>query len=182
MNPSPRAIAAHLSRGGLIAYPTESCYGLGCDPRNHRAVQRLLKLKRRPQSKGLILVAARYQQVARYIQPLTLAEQQQLQMYGAAAITCLMPAQADCPRWLRGRHEALAVRIIAHSDAKKLCEALDMALVSTSANRSGRRPARTAAQCHKMFGDTVWALPGKIGARKRPSSIQRWGDGKIVRG
>jgi tRNA A37 threonylcarbamoyladenosine synthetase subunit TsaC/SUA5/YrdC len=55
-----RRIAAHLRRGGLIAYPTESCYGLGCDPDNRTAVLRLLKLKRRPQRKGLILIAAHH--------------------------------------------------------------------------------------------------------------------------
>ena len=72
-----RRIAAHLRRGGLIAYPTESCYGLGCDPDNRTAVQRLLRLKQRPQHKGLILIAASYRQVARYLHPLTPAQQQQ---------------------------------------------------------------------------------------------------------
>ncbi len=71
-------IAAHLKRGGLIAYPTESCYGLGCDPGNRPAVLRLLKLKQRPQRKGLILIASHYHQVARYLQPLTLNEQDEV--------------------------------------------------------------------------------------------------------
>ncbi|MEO8331180.1 MAG: Sua5/YciO/YrdC/YwlC family protein [Gallionella sp.] len=64
-----RALTAHLKRGGLIAYPTESCYGLGCDPDKRAAVQRLLKLKQRPQCKGLILIASAYHQVARYLKP-----------------------------------------------------------------------------------------------------------------
>ena len=99
---SYRRIAAHLRRGGLIAYPTESCYGLGCDPDNRIAVQRLLKLKQRPQHKGLILIAASYRQVARYLQPITPAQQQQLKIAGAQAITYLMPALHSAPRWLRG--------------------------------------------------------------------------------
>ena len=107
---SPRALAAHLRRGGLIAYPTESCYGLGCDPDNRRAVLRILKLKQRPQNKGLILIASDYHQVARYLQPLTPEQQQRLKDAGAQAITYLMPAKPSCPRWLRGAHDPLAVR------------------------------------------------------------------------
>ncbi|MDR2196170.1 MAG: Sua5/YciO/YrdC/YwlC family protein, partial [Gallionellaceae bacterium] len=73
-----RDIAAHLARGGLIAYPTESCYGLGCDPRNRAAVLRLLKLKRRPQGKGLILIASRYEQLAPWLVPLAPNDREKL--------------------------------------------------------------------------------------------------------
>ena len=176
-----RALAAHLKRGGLIAYPTESCYGLGCDPRNRNAVQRLLQLKQRPQHKGLILIAGKYAQLAPYLQPLPLLDQKKLQCDGAQAITWLMPVKASCPRWLRGAHDTLAVRITAHRSAAALCNALNMALVSTSANRSGAKPARTYAQCRRLFGKNVWVLPGRTGNRKRPSTILAWSDGKIVR-
>ena len=178
---STRRIAAHLRRGGLIAYPTESCYGLGCDPDNRIAVQRLLKLKRRPQNKGLIVIAADYRQVARYLQPLTPAEQQRLAEAGAQVITCLMPARRSTPRWLRGMHDTLAVRLTAHPFAVRLCRSVDSALVSTSANRSGQHPARTYAQCRRSFGRKVWVLPGRVGKRKKPSTIRSWADGKIIR-
>ncbi|MDD2913830.1 MAG: Sua5/YciO/YrdC/YwlC family protein [Gallionella sp.] len=178
---SYRRIAAHLKRGGLIAYPTESCYGLGCDPRNRTAVQRLLKLKQRPQHKGLILIAASYRQVARYLQPLSPAEQQQLHEAGAQVITCLMPARHSAPCWLRGAHDTLAVRITAHRQATQLCQKVNSALVSTSANRSGQRPAKTYAQCQRSFGRKVWVLPGRVGKRKQPSTIRMWADDKIIR-
>lgn len=181
MNYPYRAIAAHLERGGLIAYPTESCYGLGCDPRNRNAVKRLLKLKQRPQRKGLILLAGQYSQLSPWLQPLAREDQAKLRRDGAQAITWLMPVKPHCPRWLRGQHEALAVRITAHPQAAHLCNGLNQALVSTSANRSGKRPARTAAECRQMFGPAVWVLPGKIGKRKRPSTILAWGNGRIVR-
>ena len=174
-------IAAHLRRGGLIAYPTESCYGLGCDPRNRNAVQRLLKLKQRPQRKGLILIAASYRQVARYLQPVTPAQQQQLEIAGAQAITYLMPALHSAPRWLRGSHDTLAVRLTAHKQSAQLCRGVNSALVSTSANRSGQRPARTYAQCRRLFGRKVWVMTGRVGKRKKPSTISRWADGKIIR-
>jgi L-threonylcarbamoyladenylate synthase len=179
---SYRRIAAHLKRGGLIAYPTESCYGLGCDPDNRTAVQRLLKLKQRPQRKGLILIAANYQQVAHYLQPLNPAQQRQLHEAGAQTITCLMPTRHSAPRWLRGVHDTLAVRITAHRQAAQLCRGVNSALVSTSANRSGQRPARTYAQCRRLFGRKVWVLPGRVGKRRKPSTIRAWADGQIIRG
>lgn len=178
---APRALAAYLKQGGLIAYPTESCYGLGCDPRHHAAVQRLLKLKGRPQHKGLILIAGRYAQLRRFIQPLNTAEQARLQHDGAQAITYLMPILQHVPRGLRGRHDTLAVRWTAHPDAARLCNALNMALVSTSANYSGGRAARTAAECRKLFGAKVKVIAGNIGKRKKPSTIRAWTGNQIIR-
>lgn len=178
---SYRRIAAHLRRGGLIAYPTESCYGLGCDPDNRSAVQRLLRLKQRPQHKGLILIAANYRQVTHYLHPVTPAQQQQLKIAGAQAVTYLMPALHSAPRWLRGRHDTLAIRLTAHQQAAQLCRGVGSALVSTSANRSGQRPAKTYAQCRRLFGRKVWVLPGRVGKYKKPSTIAMWADGKIIR-
>ena len=178
---SSRRLSAHLKRGGLIAYPTESCYGLGCDPGNRRAVLRILKLKQRPQRKGLILIASRYSQVASYLQPLTHADQLKLQQYGSQAVTCLMPTHHSAPRWLRGEHDTLAVRFTAHPFARQLCREADSALISTSANRNGQRPAKTYAECQRLFGKSVWVLAGRVGKRKQPSTIRAWTDGKIVR-
>jgi L-threonylcarbamoyladenylate synthase len=174
-------VASHLKRGGVIAYPTESCYGFGCDPRNRAAVRRVLKLKQRPQRKGLILIASDFFQVARFLKPLAPAEQTKLKKDGAEAVTCLMPARPSCPRWLRGAHDTLAVRITAHPAAASLCRALGMALVSTSANVGGDRPARTHADCRRRFGSKVLVLPGRVGKRKKPSTIRAWADGRIIR-
>ena len=175
------SIAAHLKHGGVIAYSTEYCFGLGCDPRNRRAVLRLLQLKGRPQNKGLILIAGGYAQLAPYLQPLTAEQQDILCRDGAQAVTYLMPAKASCPRWLRGTHDTLAVRITAHAGAAALCNALGMALVSTSANHGGHQPARTYAQCQRMFGNQVLVLPGRVGKRKKASTIRAWTSGRIIR-
>ena len=176
-----RALSSHLKRGGLIAYPTESCYGLGCDPQNFRAVKKLLKLKRRPQRKGLILIAENYAQIAPYLLPITREHQQHLQAAGESATTYLMPTRHATPHSLRGAHDTLAVRLTAHEFAKNLCRGVRSALVSTSANRSGQRPAKTFAECRKLFGDRVWVLSGKVGKNKKPSTIKTWSDDKIVR-
>jgi L-threonylcarbamoyladenylate synthase len=179
--PPARSVSAHLKRGGLIAYPTESCYGLGCDPANRKAVLRILKLKQRPQRKGLILIASHFQQVARYLQPLAPDEQARLQNDSSRAVTYLLPVKPSCPRWLRGKHNTLAVRLTAHPFARQLCHSVNSALVSTSANRTGQRPAKTYAECKKIFGKKVWVLPGRVGKRKQPSTIRAWVGGKIIR-
>lgn len=179
--PSARSLAAHLKRGGVIAYPTESCYGLGCDPRHRNAVRCILKLKQRPQHKGLILIAAHYLQVADYLQAVSPADQVQLRNDAAQAVTYLMPTRLSCPRWLRGKHDTLAVRLTAHPLARQLCRSARSALVSTSANRSGMRPAKSYAECQRLFGNKVWVLRGRVEKRKQPSTIRDWASGRVLR-
>ena len=177
--PSRSRLLRHLRTGGLVAYATESCYGLGCDPSHPGAVRRLLRLKRRPQSKGLILVSDRLARLEPYLQKLDVATRNYVARHWPGPVSLLLPARA--PRWLTGVHAKLAVRVSAHPDTARLCRHLRMALVSTSANRSGAKPAKTEAQCRRLFGARVWVLPGKIGARGRPSTLMDYPSGRILR-
>jgi L-threonylcarbamoyladenylate synthase len=174
------ALRAHLKRGGVIAYPTESCYGLGCDPHNRMAVQKILRLKRRPWSKGLILVAANMQQITRFILPISAVEQATLDQYWPGPYTFLLPASSRAPKLLTGKHKSLAVRISAHPEVARLTRALGP-LVSTSANVSGAKPIKTYAEAQHAFGQRVWVLPGRIGKRKLPSVIIDLQSGKKLR-
>ena len=176
-----REVKTHLARGGVIAYPTESCYGLGCDPRNYRAVRRLLKIKGRPQSKGLILIADCFSRLRRYVLPPTTEQRRLLDLTWPGPHTWLMPASRHRPHSLRGRHDSIAVRVTAHPGAASLCRAVGTALVSTSANRAGLKPLKTYAACLKAFGASVLVVPGRIGTRKTPSTIQHLVSGKIIR-
>lgn len=176
-----RKLRAHLKRGGVIAYPTESCYGLGCDPRNRRAVMKILRLKGRPQHKGLILIGADFSQLKPYVASLSAAQWQQISSSWPGPVTWLLPAARSTPVWLRGSHHSIAVRVTAHPLAARLCRALGTALVSTSANRSGKRPARSYKECVRLFGAQILTLPGKIGRRKRPSTIRDLLTGEAVR-
>lgn len=177
--PSRSRLIRHLHAGGLVAYATESCYGLGCDPRHRGAVRRLLRVKRRPQSKGLILVSDRLSRLEPFLQKLGAATRADVVRYWPGPVSLLLPARA--PRWLTGAHTKLAVRVTAHPDTARLCRHLGMALVSTSANRSGAKPARTEAQCRRLFGASAWVLPGKIGARGRPSTLMDYPGGRVLR-
>lgn len=174
-------LRSYLRHGGVIAYPTESCYGLGCDPHNRRAVMKILRLKRRPQHKGLILIGSDFSQFKPYITPLAEGQWQKISPSWPGPVTWLLPAPHSTPVWLRGRHSSIAVRITAHSLAARLCHVLGMALVSTSANRSGQHPARSYKACKHLFGDRVFTLPGLVGRRKRPSTIRDLLTGDAVR-
>lgn len=173
-----RAVAA-LRRGGVIAYPTEAVYGLGCDPRNLAAVRRVLALKRRPQAKGLILIAAEVHQLLPY---LAHAPAPRALRTWPGPTTWLLPARCGVSRALRGRHATLAVRVTAHAVAHALCRAARGALISTSANRSGLTAARTALHVRRRFRNTLdYVLPGRVGLAARPTEIRDGRSGRIVR-
>jgi L-threonylcarbamoyladenylate synthase len=176
-----RKIRAHVKRGGVIAYPTESCYGLGCDPRNARAVRKLLRIKGRPQSKGLILIGADFSQLRRFTAPLNDQQWRKVAPTWPGSVTWALPAHRHTPPWLRGRHDSIALRVSAHPVAARLCQVLGMALVSTSANRGGKVPARTDAACRSAFGGGVLAVPGRIGRNKKPSAILDLVSGQTLR-
>ncbi|KIA79213.1 tRNA threonylcarbamoyladenosine biosynthesis protein RimN [Chromobacterium piscinae] len=172
---------ARLRHGGVIAYPTESCYGLGCRPLDVRAIRRVLAIKARPNHKGLIVIAADFEQVRHLVRPLTAAQRAELARYWPGPYTFLLPASRRVPPALRGRHDKIAVRVTAHGEAAALCRALGTALVSTSANRAGQKSLKTAQACRKAFKDKVLTLPGRIGKRRKPSTIIDLETGRVLR-
>lgn len=177
-----RRAARALRAGGVIAYPTEAVWGLGCDPLQGPAVRRLLELKHRPMEKGLILIAAEYDQLLPYVRPLDVQRMGEILGTWPGPVTWLLPAQDDVPHWLRGRHDTLAVRVTAHPIAAALCRAHGGAIVSTSANVSGRPPARSALKVRRQFGAALHCiLPGKTGAQRRPSTIRDGASGRVLR-
>jgi len=175
--------AAHWIRdGGVIAYPTEAVFGLGCDPANPLATARLLALKQRPWQKGLILVAATLQQLEPWVQPLTDSQLRTLHSGWPGPLTWLLPASAACPGWLTGTHDSIAVRVSAHPLVRELCDSLDSAIVSTSANVAGQQPARSALEVRLRFGERIdFVLPGKLGNQQQPSRIRDLASGRIIR-
>lgn len=175
------SLRAHLKRGGLIAYPTESCYGLGCDPRNVRALRRLAELKGRSTAKGMLLIADHFRRLRPYIRTLHAADRARLKRSWPGPVTWVVPASAACPALLTGGRPTIAVRVTAHPGAARLCRALGMALVSTSANKSGQKPAKTAIECRRMFGARVRVVDGRIGTRKRPSTLIDLATGTVLR-
>ncbi len=144
-------------------------------------MQRILKLKQRSQRKGLILIAANYAQVSRYVLPVTPDQQHRLHHSVENPTTYLLPVRSTTSHALRGEHDTLAVRLTAFKPAAELCRGVRSALVSTSANRAGKKSLRTYAECRRLFGATVWVLRGEVGKRKQPSTLCDWVSGHVLR-
>ena len=171
-----------IHAGGIVAYPTESCYGLGCDPRQHKAIHRLLRIKRRQWQQGLILIAARLQQLLRYIDHEERRALHRAEHVWPGPYTWLMPTRPHVPNWLTGQHNTIAVRVTAHSGAAALCNYSRLPLISTSANRHGRPPAKSAKAVYREFGSEVdYVLVGNLGNQQRPSQIRDAVTNQIVR-
>ena len=171
-----------IRSGGVIAYPTEAVFGLGCDPANPYAVARLLALKQRRMEKGLILVAASMQQLQRWVAPVPRRLAHRLDNSWPGPYTWLLPTADHCPNWLTGGHDTLAVRVSAHPVVQQLCNATGGAIVSTSANRSGKSPARSLWQIRLRFATGIdYYLPGALGGLKQPTRIRDLQTGRVIR-
>ena len=176
-------IAANVMRhGGVIAYPTEAVWGLGCDPFNRDAVLRLLRLKSRVPSKGLILVAGNVLQVSMLLATLPAAVREAINESWPGPVTWLLPEAGLVPDWITGEHQTVAVRVSAHPLVVALCESFGGPIVSTSANPSGRAPARNELRVRQYFGRKLdFVLPGRTGGSISPSSIRDAITGAILR-
>lgn len=146
------------------------------------ALQRLLRLKGRPPEKGLILIAADLEQLESFLLPLDTALRARVRATWPGPVTWLLPARTWVPRLLRGAHDSLAVRVTGHPVAAALCATAGSPLVSTSANRAGRPPARSALAVRRGLGGEIdYVVPGAVGDRRRPSEIRDAATGRVLR-
>lgn len=180
---SVNEIITLIKQQEVVAYPTESVFGLGCDPDSHQAVEALLQLKRRSWEKGLILIAANYQQLLPYIDDSQLTESQQQQMFDSwpGPVTWVVPAKKNTPNWLTGQFTGIAVRVSNHPLVKDLCQLYGKPLVSTSANLTGYPPCRTTEEVWEQFGKDFPVLSGSVGDQINPSQIRDIISGKLIR-
>ncbi len=159
-----------LQQGGIIAYPTEAVYGLGCDPFNRESVERLCALKQRATSKGLILLISDWSQLTPLIAPVSDAMLDSVRKTWPGPVTWIFPKSAVIPGWLSGDHDGIAIRMSAHPIAHDICQ--NGPVVSTSANISGQDPAVDLAGLRLQFPDGIDAvLSGDLGGLSQPSQI-----------
>ena len=169
-----------IRAGGVVAYPTEGVWGLGCLPQATEAVRRILEIKRRDAAKGLIVIASNPEQLNAWIA--SDVDAKKLVSDDGRPLTWIVPAADWVPYLVRGANEGLAVRITTHPVAAALCDAADSAIVSTSANVSGRPPSRNVHSLRRAFGGLVdCVVPGRCGPASGPSEIRDWRSGKVLR-
>lgn len=180
MNSSADKAAQVLSEGGVIAYPTEGVFGLGCLPDDLEATQRVLDIKQRDPAKGLILIAADAAQLEGWVElpgnsPFPAVDPE-------TPTTWIVPAGNKVSRLLRGEHEGIAVRITINPIAKAICEAAQSPIVSTSANLSGQPTADSQDELRRQFEGLVdYIVPGDCGPSTGASEIRILATGEVLR-
>jgi L-threonylcarbamoyladenylate synthase len=178
-----REAVRRLAAGGVIAYPTDTVFGLGCDPFNAAAVLRLLDLKQRTIDQGVILIASDFVRLEPLLRPVSIDLRSRLMETWPGPVSWVLPCLPDIPVWLRGRHNTLAVRVTRHPLARSLCDAWNGPLVSTSANRHGKPPATSALGVRMAFdGSLDYILHGRVSGSGRPSEIRDGLTGRVLRG
>ncbi|EKE01290.1 MAG: hypothetical protein ACD_21C00171G0003 [uncultured bacterium] len=170
-----------LREGGIIAYPTEGVFGLGCDPFNETAVLRLLKIKRRKVEKGLILIATSWDQVKNLIK-IDPAKSLSIKQNNKKPITWVLPTTKKVPRWVSGKFDSVAIRVTLHPVAKRICQKFGGSIISTSANLAGKSPAKNSKQAQKQFGAAIdFIMPGRVGNLKKTTEIRDVKTNKVIR-
>ena len=196
--------AQWLQRGHLLTYPTESVWGIGCDPFNQSAVQQLLTIKNRSVAKGMIVITDSTDRIAPLLNSLNAEQRQRVldswQLSANAHIqqahTWLLPLskplKTSIPTWITGAHDSVAVRVIAHPLIQQLCAQMVSSnnlygfIVSTSCNPSGQPPALTLSQAKMYFANSDFAsdvtyLQGDTLGYQLPSQIRDALTGQIIR-
>jgi L-threonylcarbamoyladenylate synthase len=177
------AAADALRVGGVVAYPTEAVYGLGCDPFDRDAFNAVFALKERPPTQGVLLIASDFEQVAAYIADGVAPEAiARARASWPGPNTWVFPRSDEVPAWVAGAHSGIALRVTAHPIASQLCRRFGGALVSTSANRHGELPAKTFADVRSAFGaQLAYILDGAVGGLDKPTPIRDAITGDIFR-
>ena len=170
-----------LNQGGIIAYPTEAVFGLGCIPEDVYSVARILALKGRSVRKGLILVAASLEQLDAYVDYPDNDLRQQIRASWPGPVTWVLPATANVPGWISGYQDTVAVRVSAHPVVQALCKEAGV-IVSTSANPARKTPATNSFKIRSYFGNEIdYILSGNTGGKELPTEIRDAISGKVLR-
>lgn len=202
----PMTASQWLKQGKLLAYPTESVWGIGCDAMNEQAVAKILTIKRRDVNKGLIVLTDSIQRLAPLLALLTHEQRQQIVQSWQAqpsrtpqslqpqqqAVTWLLPLMPSSdampiPPWITGQHHSVAVRVIAHPLIRQLCQQMVSSdnplglVVSTSCNPSGLLPASNMAEAFGYFANDIAYLQGDTLGYQQPSQIKDAITGQIIR-
>ncbi|WP_394173100.1 L-threonylcarbamoyladenylate synthase [Thalassotalea litorea] len=163
-----------FAQGGIIAYPTEAVFGLGCDPDNHQAIEKLLTLKQRPKEKGLILLAGNYSQLLPYVDDSAIPQDKRFSVLSRwpDGITQVFPAKPGLSDFLTGKFTSIAIRVTSQPDVVALCQKTGKPIVSTSANLTGQPPAQCWQDVEKELGEQIdFIIKGDTLGYTKPSTI-----------
>ncbi len=167
-----------LKNGGLIIYPTEGVYGLGCDALNEKSVKEVFKIKFRSHEKSFITICSDISQLDGLIHSDYMTDKKITKF---DFTTWIIPIDDSCPCWL-SKDDNIAVRISNHPVVKDLCNGLGKPLISTSANISNQEYENNLNHISKLFDKKVECIvEGKLGGKNTPSKIIDIVTGSVLR-
>ena len=147
--------ATILKNGGIIVYPAETVYGIGCDPLNEEACMRIQLLKKREEPKTMLLLAYSLEQVEEMTGPLNEISRKLAQKFWPGPLTVIIKPRTTLPEHLTGYSGGVAFRVTSHPVASVLAREFAGPVISTSANTSGQPPVLTYENALKEFGNKV---------------------------
>lgn len=160
-----------LRDGGVICHACEGVWGFACDPFNESAVRRVLEIKRRPQAKGLIVIANAAAQFEAELAQLSSKSRNRVESSWPGPTTWLLPT-TRFPSWIVGDNTTVAARVPGHQQARRIAEMFKLPIVSTSANVANEPPCLTESDALKKFGQVVdFIVRGAIVQSSGPSEI-----------
>tara|TARA_B100000900_G_C20443961_1_gene660226 strand:- start:371 stop:916 length:546 start_codon:yes stop_codon:yes gene_type:complete len=158
-----------LKDGGIIIYPTEGIYGIGCDALNSDSVDRVFDIKGRSTKKGFIVICSDVRYLANIVDNNYMDCQELLDK---DFTTWIIPAHEKCPSWLV-THNTVAVRVTNHPVIHNLCVGLKGPIISTSANYSNQIYVNDIKKIEILFDNKVDCIVnGKLGGEIKPSTIR----------
>ena len=169
-----------ILRGGLVAYPTESCYGLGCSPFLYKAIKRINTLKNRAKNKNFIVIGNNFPQLSSLINIMNANEKKKLHTKWPGPHTWLIEANIKSPKWLISSSK-IALRIPSFRPSRIIIKEINQPVISTSLNKSGKRSIKTYRDACRLFNGKVKIINGRVGRNRKPSSIQDFSTGMIHR-
>jgi L-threonylcarbamoyladenylate synthase len=164
--------AACVAAGGIVAFRTDTFYGLGVDPFNRAAVAALLALKGREEGKPILVVISDRQVAARFMKDESPVCDSLSARFWPGALTLVVAARPEVPPELTAGTGTIGIRLPADEDVRALVRVAGGALTATSANRAGEPPARTAAEVARAFpAGLSLVVDGGAARTEQPSTV-----------
>ncbi|GAT62804.1 L-threonylcarbamoyladenylate synthase [Paludibacter jiangxiensis] len=172
-----------LRKGGVILYPTDTVWGLGCDATNEEAVKRIYEIKQRADNKAMLVLMDSTAKLQAYVSEIPDLAYDLIDM-SAKPLTIIYPQGKNLAANLLGDDGSIGIRVSNEDFSKKLCEMFRRPIVSTSANISGVPTPRNFAQISQEIIDAVdYVVQYRQDdlSEPAPSSIIKLGPGSLVK-
>lgn len=173
---------AHIKSGGIAGIPTETYYGLAVDPENEKALNKLFRVKQRPDSKPVLVLISTRDQLKSLVSDIPDTYLHLMDEFWPGPLTLVFPARPEVSKLLTAGTGTVGIRLTPHPVARALVEAMGKPITATSANISGKPPARSASDVGRMFGDKIDCIvDGGESGEELPSTVVRpSGDGFCI--